>query len=185
MIDVLVERYFEEPLGAELVMTLTLGAQACFDLHRIAWQGSLLAKDGHRLLCHFHAPDAEAARIGLRQAGADVTGLWAGTVHDAPGPPPTDLAGANVLVERSFDEPVTVEAIQALEDAGSACLQNHRVRFVRTFFSLSGKRMICLYRAPDAESVRLAQHQAGMPMDRVWAFQLVSPADGSSSTPAP
>jgi hypothetical protein len=29
--------------------------------------------------------------------------------------------------------------------------------------------MLCLYQAPDAESVRLAQHQANMPVDRVWA----------------
>lgn len=185
MIDVLVERYFEEPLAAERVMTLTLGAQGCFDLHRIDWQGSLLAKDGHRLLCHFRAPDAESARTGLRQAGADVTTLWSGTVHDAPGLDPASLASANVLVERSFAEPVTVEAIQALEDAGAACLQNHRVRFVRTFCSLDGKRMICLYRAPDAESVRLAQHQAGMPLDRVWAFRRIHPADEASSTPSP
>jgi len=34
--------------------------------------------------------------------------------------------------------------------------------------------MICMYHAPDAESVRLAQRQAGMPIDDVWAFEGVN-----------
>lgn len=180
MIDVFLERSFKRPLETAFVMTVTLAAQGCFDLHRVAWQGSLLAKDGRRLLCHFRAPDAESARTGLRQAGADVTSLWPGSVHEAPGEVPTS---ANVLVERTFDEPVTIERIQAIEDAGSACLQNYRVHFVRTFFSRSGRRMICLYRAPDAESVRLAQHQSGMPVTRVWACQRIAPPGPSTTTP--
>ncbi|MFY0990642.1 nickel-binding protein [Halomonas sp. C05BenzN] len=177
MIDVMLERYLADPVEPELVMALTTGAQACFDRHRVTWQGSLLAKDGHRLVCHFRAPDAEAARTGLRRAGADIRSLWTGTVHDAPGLEAADPLRANVLVERSFTQPVALEAIQRLEDAGSACLQNHRVRFVRTFFSQDGRRMICLYHAPDAESVRLAQRQAGMPLERAWSCQPILPPD--------
>jgi hypothetical protein len=79
-----------------------------------------------------------------------------------------------VVVERSFDEPVTIEEIQALEDAGASCLEAHEVAFVRTFFSRDCKRMICLYRAPDAEAVRMAQRKAGMPVDSVWSFRLIS-----------
>lgn len=29
--------------------------------------------------------------------------------------------------------------------------------------------MVCIYAAPDAESVRSAQRQAGMPFETVWA----------------
>jgi len=42
--------------------------------------------------------------------------------------------------------------------------------------------MICLYHAPDAESVRLAQRQAGMPLERVWAFHAVLPPDHGTAT---
>ncbi|MCC5884123.1 MAG: DUF4242 domain-containing protein [Halomonas sp.] len=177
MIDVVLERRFPRPLEAELVRTLTLEAQPCFDLHRIQWQESLLARDGHRLICHFQAPDVESARIGLRQAGADVTSLWGSTVHAVPGLKSSEWAIANVLVERHFAAPVTFEAIQALENAGAACLSNHRVRFLLSHFSLDRQRMHCLYHAPDAESVRLAQHQAGMPVSRLWAFQRIAPVD--------
>lgn len=196
MIDVLLERGFEVPLTADAVITVTQQAGGCFDLHRVTWQSSLLANDGQRMVCHFQAPDAESVRIAFRQAGTDmdiqvvlrqlgttIHRFWPGTVHDAPNGAPGELANANVLVERSFTQRVSLEQVQALEDAGSACLHNHRVRFVRTYFSLDGRRMICLYQAPDAESVRLAQRQAGMPMERVWAFRLVQPATQETSTP--
>ena len=81
-----------------------------------------------------------------------------------------------MLVERSWDQPVTLEEIQAVEDAGAWCLETHNVKFVRTFFALDRKRMLCLYQAPDAESVRLAQRQAEMPVDSVWACQPVRPS---------
>ncbi|MDN3556914.1 DUF4242 domain-containing protein [Halomonas maura] len=183
MIDIFVERDFTTPLAPEFVRQLTLAAQDCLDLHRVAWQGSLLARDGRRLVCHFRGPDAEAARVGLRQAGADVSRLWAGTVHQVPG---TAGAWGNVLVERAFAAPVELAEIQAIEDAGAACLQNHRVRFLRTLFSRDRRRMLCLYQAPDAESVRIAQRQAGLPMESAWAFRWVSPAASASaaSTPA-
>ncbi|MCE8045058.1 DUF4242 domain-containing protein [Halomonas daqingensis] len=177
MIDVFLERRLPRPLGSKVVRALTLEGQPCFDLHRIQWQESLLARDGQRLVCHFQAPDVESARIGLRQAGADVSSLWGGTVHAAPGLKDSELTEGNVLVERHFAAPVTFEAIQALENAGAACLSNHRVRFLRTHFSLDRQRMHCLYQAPDAESVRLAQHQAGMPVSSIWAFQRIVPAD--------
>ncbi len=182
MIDVFLERRFVQPIESERVTSLTLAAQGCFDLHRIAWQASLLARDGRRLLCHFQAPDLESARLGLRRAGADISTLWGGTLHDAPGLEAAELAAANVVVERRFAAPVSVAAIQALEDAGAACLQAHRVRFLRTLCALDRRRMHCLYRAPDAESVRLAQHQAGMPVTRVWACRRIVPP---ASTPAP
>ncbi len=191
MIDVCLERRFVTPLAPEFVLAVSQGALDCFRLHRVVWRGSLLAKNGKRMFCHFQAPDAESARTALRQAGADTRIFWPATVHDAPPMSPQRLRRqrdaretsamppppANVLVERSFDEPVFLAHIQAREDAEAACLQHHRVRFVRTFFARSRRRMICLYQAPDAESVRLAQHQAGMPFERVWAFHAVLPDD--------
>jgi hypothetical protein len=97
---------------------------------------------------------------------------WAGTVHEA-----GREGQANVVVERRFDQPVTVESVQAIEDAGAWCMELHQVTFLRTFFSTDCKRMICLYRAPDAESVRLAQRQAKMPVERVWSCRRFSMAD--------
>ncbi|MDI5920138.1 DUF4242 domain-containing protein [Halomonas sp. LR5S13] len=182
MMDIVLERCFSRPLTAEFVRSVSLEAEGCLALHGVAWQGSLLARDGRRMVCRFRAPDVESARNALRQAGAEVTTLWPGTLHDAPGLDAGALAEANVLVERAFAAPVSLAAIQAREEAGAACLQNHRVRFVRTLLSQDARRMLCLYRAPDAESVRIAQHQAGMPLERVWAFRAILPGPPADST---
>lgn len=170
MTDVFLERSFEPPITAANVAAMAGDAAGCFGLHQIEWRQSLLAADGARMICWFSAPDAESARIALRQIGADARVLWPGTVHDAPEP-----CTPNVAATRRFDDAVTIEAIQAIEDAGAWCLETHRVKFARTFFSLDRRRMICLYAAPDAESVRLAQHQAGMPLESVWAFRRFTP----------
>jgi hypothetical protein len=65
--------------------------------------------------------------------------------------------------------------IQAIEAAGAWCLEAHRVTFVRTLFATDRRRMLCLYHAPDAESVRLAQRQANMPMETVRQIEIVRP----------
>ena len=92
-------------------------------------------------------------------------------MHDAPGITHDELAKANVLVSRGFEEPVAFEEIQAAEHAGASCLLTHRVQRVRTYLSTDRRRMISLYQAPDAESVRLALQDASMPVERVWAFR--------------
>ena len=76
---------------------------------------------------------------------------------------------STVVVERGFAEPVAFEDVQAIEDRGAGCLEAHGVRFVRSFFSRDRRRMVCLYDAPDAESVRLVQREAGLPFERAWA----------------
>lgn len=73
-----------------------------------------------------------------------------------------------VIVEREFPEPVTFDEVQEAENHNVWCLELHRVQFVRTYFSADRRRMICLYEAPDAESVRLAQEKAGLPFVRIW-----------------
>jgi hypothetical protein len=174
MTEVFVQRSFDPPLTDEAFYESLRNATGCFGLYRVQWRQSLLSTDGRRMICWLSGPDVESTRLALRKAGSQEGAAWAGSIHDAPaaGAPPADAA--NVVVERSFEEPVTLEEIQAIEDAGASCLETHQVRFVRTFFSRDRKRMACLYRAPDAEAVRVAQRMAGMPVDSVWSFRLLS-----------
>jgi hypothetical protein len=171
MTDVFAERHWDRPLTADDMRSMIEQADGCLAIHRAAWHGSLLSADGQELLCHFTAPDAESIRIALRQAGPPHPTVWAGTIHYAPGVTESDRLQANVLVTRQFAEPTDLAALQAIEDAGAGCLQMHRVRFIQTFLSTDRRRMCCLYQAPDAESVRIAQHTAGMPLERVFAFR--------------
>jgi len=170
MKDMILERSFEPPLSTTEVRSMIQDSRWCMEMYQVAWQGSLLSSDGRSMVCQFRGADAESVRLALRQSGANIERLWPGSVHDAPSP-----GEPNVLVERSFVEPVTLEDIQAIEDAKQWCLDTHRVKFVRTFFALDRKRMLCLYEGPDAEAVRAAQRDACMPVDRVWAFTRMAP----------
>ena len=96
-------------------------------------------------------------------------------MHDAPNLERFTADSANVLVRRSFAQSVELADIQAREDAAAWCLDVRHVKFVRTYFSMDRTRMLCLYRAPDAESVREAQRIAPMPMDDVWGFSALLP----------
>jgi uncharacterized protein DUF4242 len=77
-----------------------------------------------------------------------------------------------VIVERSFGEATEFEALQTRADKISWCLEQHRIRFLRSYLSSDKKRMICVYEAPDAESVRTANRQAELPFDCVWTATL-------------
>jgi hypothetical protein len=172
---VILEREFDPRLTPDEFRCMALDSVDCLSMYRVEWQESMLATDGTRLLCRFQAPDAESVRQVAQGPGVRARVAWTGTVHD------TGRDGtANVLVARRFDEPTTVEAMQAIEDAGAWCLEQRRVTFLRTFFSTDCRRMLCLYQAPDAESVRQAQREAGMPVERVWACRTFSPESFSS-----
>jgi hypothetical protein len=169
MQHIFIEREFEPTLTTEGFADMAEAAFPCMPLYRVEWVESLLSADGKYLTCHFIAPDAEAVRSVVRSSTNKSQRVWAGSFHDM-------RAGeqANVLVARSFDEAVQIEDIQAQEDAHAGCLETYRVKFVRTFFSSDQKRMLCLYQAPDAESVRRAQTEANMPLDNVRACQYFS-----------
>jgi Nickel responsive protein SCO4226-like len=175
MTDIIVERHWEPPITAADIQTMLETTGGCLATHRCDWHGSLLSADGANLFCHFTAPDAESVRLALHESGSPRGSVWPGTVHDAPDFTDEALAQANVLVGRRFDEPAVLTEVQAIEDAGAGCLQTHRVRFVRTYFSRDRRRMMCLYLAPDAESVRIAQREAGMPVESVWAIHQFRP----------
>jgi hypothetical protein len=177
MNDILVERHWPEPLTAAAFWKIAEAAGGCLGLHRVNWDSSLLSLDGHDLMCHFTAPDVESVRIALRQAGSVPARIWACTVHNAPGTVSADLAGVVAVVSREFEDPVSIEDIQAIEEAGQDCLDRHRVRFLRTYFAADRKRMLCLYSAPDAESVRIAQREAAMPVDRVRSVRRITIGD--------
>ncbi|MGE0621604.1 MAG: nickel-binding protein [Pseudomonadales bacterium] len=173
MTELILERRFDPPLTTANVMAQAETSEGCFGIYRVDWRQSFLSADGRRLACWLVAPDAESARLALRQSGVGEHVIWPATVHDAADAGAPSWRSANVAVSRRWEEPVVLDDIQAIEDAGAGCLATHQVRFARTYFATDRRRMLCLYQAPDAEAVRNAQRQAGMPVESVWAFRPV------------
>lgn len=175
MTDVFMERLWPQP-QADADMQTMMKEMGCMAIHRIEWCGSLLSADGCEMFCHFRAPDAESLRIAMRSLPLPPARIWACTVHDmTPDPTPDALARTKVVVCHEFDEPADVHARELSESVNMGCFQIHRVRRLRSYLSTDRRRMFSLYEAPDAESVRLVQREAGLPPDRVWAVRRFAP----------
>jgi len=172
MTELILERSFDPALTRDDVIAIAMDTGWCFEAYNVSWLGSMLAEGGRSMVCRFEAADAESVRQALRQIRADTSRLWPGTTHEVPEP-----AVANVIVERDFAEPADLAELQAREDAKQWCLDSYSVKFVRTHLARDRKRMLCLYSAPDAEAVRSAQSQAGMPFSRVWSFSQIGMGD--------
>ncbi|MDH4109833.1 MAG: DUF4242 domain-containing protein [Gammaproteobacteria bacterium] len=72
----------------------------------------------------------------------------------------------DVYVARSAN---ALRAAGANIDTGPTdCFRMHRVQWQETCVSEDGTQLICRFRAPDAESVRLALRMSGIPFDSVW-----------------
>lgn len=85
---------------------------------------------------------------------------------------------SHVVVERVFDRPVTLAALRAMSGQGARCLAEHRVNYFGSFLGDAGRRMTCLYAAPDAESVRITSRRLRVPFERAWTAQIHGPAGG-------
>lgn len=173
MVQVIVLHDLDTPLTPAAWRDSAEKAAWCRDLHRVAWRHSLLSLDGLDAVCLFEATDAEAVRrIGL-QLHRPVRGVWPVTCHASAENRETGPLARTVVVERHFEAPVEFAAVQAMEDRGAWCLDLHRVRFLHTYFSTDRCHMICVYAAPDAESVRIAQQKIGMPVSRIWPAEAI------------
>jgi hypothetical protein len=158
--DLYVERVYPAPQTPADVLAGVDAARPTLAACRVHWRDALLARGGHRVLCRVSAPDIAAVRRAFRELGHPLRGIWA---TDAPSPADHQ---ANVALERhrSADD----------GDLGSGpnwCLATHRVRYAGAIVSLDRQRVIELFEAPDAESVRLARGASGARGDRVWAFE--------------
>lgn len=178
---VVMERLLDSPVALDDVRAMEGQATWCLDQHRVRHLTSLLSADGRRLTCVFVAPDAEAVRSAARRLEAPYEGIWPASAHgpaDLPvagplAPPGTDL----VVVERRFAAPVELGTLQAAADGAAWCFDQHRVHHRRTYFARDRRAMLCLYAAADAESVRAAQRQAGMPFEEVWSARFYETLD--------
>ena len=178
---VIAEREFDQPIAFEDFRGIRARGAWCFDAYNIRYLGSHFATDGRRMICRYEAPDAESVREPSRKLDVPFERIWSATVHERPRggderPERTNGRSALVVVQRSFEQPRTFDDLEGIAINGIWCFQLHDVRLVRSFFSRDGRRMICIYDAPDAEAVRQTQRQIGFPFDRAWTATAFEPA---------
>jgi hypothetical protein len=162
---VVVERAFAEPVALESVQAIEDGGAWCLEAHGVRFLRTFFSRDRRRMLCVYDAPDAEAVRLAQRQAGVPFDRAWPARVIEGESP-----AGRRqlVVVERDLPQPFAEEDVRLAAGASQWCLEAHGCRRLESFLSGDGLRMVCVFEAPDAESVRLSQRQAEMPVSAVW-----------------
>jgi len=80
---------------------------------------------------------------------------------------------STLIVERSFPEPITDEALEGVMQRLAPCLAEYNVDYKGSFLSADRQRMICRFEAADAEAVRATNRAAEAPFDRVWVADLL------------
>ncbi|MFZ1863310.1 MAG: nickel-binding protein [Polyangiales bacterium] len=58
-----------------------------------------------------------------------------------------------IVVEREFPKPLTDDQVHRMYDEAQ-CVDLYRVKGIRSYLSPDRKRLVCVFRAPDAEAVR-------------------------------
>jgi len=81
-----------------------------------------------------------------------------------------------IIVERTFDTPLSDAELRAVEERMAPCLELYRVRWVRSRASEDRRRMICEYEAADVASVRTVQREAQARFDRMWTAEVLGEA---------
>lgn len=173
---IMLERTLDPPIALDDLPAMEAQASWCMEQYRVQHLSSLLSADGRQMVCSFAAPDVESVRSVLRQFTIAPRGLWPATVHGPDSLPvlaPLAATGTElVVVMRHFDEPVELQALQDRVQQGAWCLEQHRVRWVRSWLARDRQTMLCAYAAPDAESVRAAQRQAELPFSSAWSARV-------------
>jgi hypothetical protein len=83
----------------------------------------------------------------------------------------------HVVVEYTFDPPMTEEQFDAIAEKLDPCLQARDVTWKESFVAQDRRRRICIFEAPDAETVRAAYRSAGVSFGQAWAADIVTEDD--------
>jgi hypothetical protein len=174
---VLVERRFEQPVTFEAIQKLEDDGAWCLGAHKVRFLRTLFSRDRKRMLCLYEAPDAEAVRMAEKQAGVPYDRAWT-CMHLDRGDVTVDpTATEYVVAEREFPDPMTPSFVSDALNRAGWCLDIHRTALMESFLASDGLRMVCVFRAPDAESVRLANKQGNVPYTDVWTANVYTPGN--------
>jgi hypothetical protein len=173
MPTVVVERAFAQPVTFAEIQAVESRGASCLDAHGVRFLKSYFSRDRRRMICLYEAKDAESVRLAERKARVPFDEAWTAEVIRHEGAEPEDDA---VVVERVLPRPFDEAGIRKAVADGAWCRQQYATRIVWTYLSPDGLRCVCVFGAPDAESVRQSQRQSGMPYETAWPASVHRPS---------
>lgn len=171
---VIVETLADSPLTPESPTDTDRRVLACLAERNGTWRYSLLSRDRLRMICTFDAPDAESVRESYWRGGGVFSRIWAGELLKPEGKPPQRHEANLKVIEGSYP-PIGQEEWDEVSRKTLSCYAERGIEWIQSYLSLARTRLICELNAPDAESVREAQHRVGVPFDRVWSAIFIKP----------
>lgn len=81
----------------------------------------------------------------------------------------------HIVIESTYDPPLTVEMMEALEKKLTPCLKARNLIWIRSLVSRDGRRSVCEYEAADAETVREVYRTVGIKVKSAWVAEIMSP----------
>lgn len=170
MTDIFYLRDIEPGTTVADVLEMARESGGCFNLYRVDWRKSFLAADGGRMLCWYQAPDAESARMALRQLGSDLNAVWAGEISEAEHEPPRDC---HRLVEFAAGEPLNVEETVAKVAAHTRASDD--TELLAAIVSQDRRHLVCVLGGQDESALADLVAAAGFGAERSWSCAVVDP----------
>jgi hypothetical protein len=165
---IVVERSFAEPSLARALAERERQAAGELQKHRVRRLRTFTSRDLRRMLCFYDAPDAETVRISQEQAQLAVEQIWCGSAILPARPPASPDGYTTVIVERQIARDLTEADWRQRAESGAWCLATYRVALLESIFAPSHGRAVCVFIAPDAQAVRMANSQPDMPASWSW-----------------
>jgi hypothetical protein len=141
------------------------------DAEGVTFTRSYVSADRTRTVCLYEAVEAERVARSHRDAGWPFDHVWAArSYRDLLGVPMLAEPGERsiIVVERQYPGPVTIEAMARLAEKAQWCYDTYGIDLIDSLLRDDQRGSVCLYAAPDAESVRRANRAAEQPFDRAW-----------------
>lgn len=79
-----------------------------------------------------------------------------------------------IVLEREFDEPLTAADVRRLASQAQ-CLGLYRVKPICSYLMPGGRRMVCIFEAPDAEALRSVGRGNQFRDATIWAATYHTP----------
>jgi hypothetical protein len=171
---VIVETLSDFPLTPEKPTDTDYRVLNCLAERNSTWRYSLLSPDRLRMICTFNAPDAESVREAYRKGGGFFSRVWRGELIKPEGIQPQHNLSRLKVIEGTYS-PIAPEEWHELSKKTLSCYAERNIEWIQSYISNDRTRIICELNAPDAESVRKAQHRVNIPFDRVWSAMLIKP----------
>lgn len=179
MADILYLRRLDPPATPAAVLEAGQRAGGCFELHKVDWTHSFLSADGGRILCWYRAPDAESARLALRELGSDMSAVWPVRLIGGVEPRDITVSEVDVLAELALREAATSD--EELLARLRRVLPAH-AELAFGFLFNRRDRMVCLLRGADAEAIRSAFEDGAFPAAHAWPCTVVTPPRSQRSS---